>query len=175
MSNNYSSERYDPALARCTNLALLFDGKHLVITGGRESYEYPAVSGKMNRDRQFNYSRDTQRIASSGAIPEGKYWIRPDELWERTSIKDTYYKIFLGEEGRRRHQEGWGDFRITIHPFTTTVTHEGGGFFIHGGKFPGSAGCIDLTQHMGKFVSDLKKNCFEGMPDSLTRRIYREQ
>src|SRR5688572_23283924 len=108
MPNNYSSERYDPTLARCTNLALQFDGKRLTMTGGRDKYEYPAVSGKMNGNGQFNYSREAQRIASSGAIPEGKYWIRPDELWERTSIKDTYYKLFLGEEGRRRHQEGWG-------------------------------------------------------------------
>jgi hypothetical protein len=46
---------------------------------------------------------------------------------------------------------------VTIHPFTTTVTHGRGGFFIHGGKNPGSIGCIDLTSNITKFVKDLDK------------------
>ena len=40
-------------------------------------------------------------------------------------------------------QGAWGNYRITIHPFTTTETYGRGGFFIHGGDQLGSAGCID--------------------------------
>jgi len=41
-----------------------------------------------------------------------------------------------------------------------------GGFFIHGGKYAGSAGCIDLTNHIDRFVENLRSeigsnpNCY---------------
>ena len=34
-------------------------------------------------------------------------------------------------------------------------TRRRGGFFIHGGDVPGSAGCIDLTLHMDRFIAQL--------------------
>jgi len=74
--------------------------------------------------------------------PEGTYWINPDELWT-----NRWYKS--------GSVDAWGNYRITIHPFTTTDTFKRGGFFIHGGKVLGSAGCIDLTKYMDTFVSDL--------------------
>ena len=54
-------------------------------------------------------------------------------------------------------EDSWGKYRITIHPFTTTNTFHRGGFFIHGGKTPGSLGCIDLTSNIEAFVSSLRK------------------
>ena len=56
-----------------------------------------------------------------------------------------------------RFANAWGRYRISIHPFTTTETFGRGGFFIHGGATPGSAGCIDLTNHMDRFVADLRR------------------
>ena len=47
----------------------------------------------------------------------------------------------------------WGSHRITIHPFDSTHTFGRGGFFIHGGTMPGSAGCIDLTSGMPRFAA----------------------
>ena len=146
MTDKYAKERYDPALAHCTSLELAFDGRHLTMRGGRKTCTYPAVSGRALPDGKFDYSQATQKRGFSGPIPEGKYWIRPDELWELVWWK----KPFVNENA-------WGKYRIAIHPFTTTVTFKRGGFFIHGGTIPGSAGCIDLTSHMIKFVNDLKK------------------
>jgi Protein of unknown function (DUF2778) len=146
MSDRYASERYDPALAHCSQLALSFDGSFLSMTGGNTAYKYPAVSGKRLGDGKFDYSVAAQKSPNSGLIPEGTYWINPAELWELAWWK----KPFVSETG-------WGKYRITIHPFTTTVTHSRGGFFIHGGQNPGSAGCIDLTSHIEKFINDLRK------------------
>ena len=146
-NDRYSGERYDPSLAHCSALELKFDGRELAMTGGRNSYKYPAVSGRPGTDGNFDYSQQAQRVPDAGPIPTGVYWINPNELWERTWTR----RLLLSES----HEEAWGNFRITIHPFTTTVTHTRGGFFIHGGSTPGSAGCIDLTTHMNRFVRDL--------------------
>lgn len=147
MSNQdpYASERYDPNLSHCrTNLSLHFNGSALVMTNGEDTYTYPAVSGRPGQNGSFDYSVERQRAAGAGPIPEGTYWIRPDELWE-----NAWYK--------RAPVSGWGNYRITIHPFSTTDTHGRGGFFIHGGSRPGSAGCIDLTSHMDQFAHRLTR------------------
>jgi hypothetical protein len=54
-----------------------------------------------------------------------------------------------------RYEDAWGSHRITIHPFDTTHTFGRGGFFIHGGTTPGSAGCIDLTAGISSFARAL--------------------
>ena len=43
----------------------------------------------------------------------------------------------------RRHGGDWGDWRVPLHPSAGTNAFGRGGFFLHGGMFPGSAGCID--------------------------------
>ena len=144
-NTKYARERYDPSLAHCRRLALDFDGSRLRMTGGKLTYDYPAVSGKKGVAGLFSYTPERQRTPSGGPIPEGAYWINPAEIWEL-----EWYNFWTSEEG-------WGKYRVTIHPFTTTVTHGRGGFFIHGGKSPGSAGCIDLTTNISTFVQDLDK------------------
>lgn len=149
---DYSSERYNPTLAHCGILRLTFDGHYLRMTGGNNTgrtcgpvtYRYPAVSGRPLADGSFDYSAERQTISGTGPIPAGTYWIRPDEL------DDNWLNTFIPG-----FERSWGRYRITIHPFTTTVTHGRGGFFIHGGTQPGSAGCIDLTSYMDAFASDL--------------------
>jgi hypothetical protein len=143
---DYSSERYNPTLAHCGVLQLMFDGKYLRMTGGSKSYSYPAVSGKPDASGQFDYSVPRQKISNVGPIPAGTYWIRPDEL------DDNYWNTYVPG-----FEKAWGRYRISIHPFTTTETYGRGGFFIHGGTVAGSAGCIDLTTHIDAFAADLKK------------------
>ena len=144
-SKKYEAERYDSSLAKCSKLSLHFDGSTLQLIGGKENYSYPAVSGKKSADGKFLYTPERQRQPSSGPIPEGVYWVNPEEIWEL-----EWYNFWTNEDG-------WGKYRLTIHPFTTTKTHGRGGFFIHGGKNPGSAGCIDLTSKIPNFVTDLGK------------------
>jgi hypothetical protein len=128
----------------CSSLKLFFDGSTLQMTGGSENYSYPAASGRPTKGGKFIYSKEAQKASFSGPIPEGVYWINPDELWT-----NRWYK--------RGSEAAWGKYRITIHPFTTTETYKRGGFFIHGGKELGSAGCIDLTSHIEDFVANLGK------------------
>lgn len=114
----------------------------------------PAVSGKPNEKKQFDYSSAHQSTPYKGPIPEGAYWIQPDQLWENNPVKAA-----MGITPRA----SWGNYRITIHPYPGTKTYNRGGFFIHGGAVPGSAGCIDLTAYMDKFVNEMKKE-LEGLP-----------
>lgn len=92
--------------------------------------------------RKFHYGVLAQKMKDTGPIPEGTYWINPAQI---------------SKAGWLRNTAAWGDYRITIHPFTTTETYNRGGFFIHGGWKFGSKGCIDLATHMNRFISDLKK------------------
>jgi hypothetical protein len=139
---DYSGERYDPDFGHCANLRLFFDGSYLRLSGGATFYSFQAVSGRPLPSGGFDYSTDRQKLSGTGPIPEGIYWIRPDE------IDDNWLNCALSS----KFCDSWGRYRITIHPFTTTVTHGRGGFFIHGGAVAGSAGCIDLTSRIDTFV-----------------------
>lgn len=140
---DYASERYNPSLPHCGNLKIEFNGKTLTLSGGSKKRSFPAVSGKPDNKGNFDYSKARQTQSNIGPIPAGTYWIRPDELWE-----NAWYKV--------GSVDAWGEYRISIHPFTTTETYKRGGFFIHGGSVPGSAGCIDLTTKISDFVKALK-------------------
>ncbi len=47
---------------------------------------------------------------------------------------------------------GWGNFRLAIKPQKGTITFGRSSFYVHGGKLPGSHGCIDLTNQMDDFA-----------------------
>ncbi|MFB9124898.1 DUF2778 domain-containing protein [Paraburkholderia dipogonis] len=57
---------------------------------------------------------------------------------------------------QHRADGSMGVHRITIHVFPSTTTFNRGGFFIHGGTHPGSAGCINLHGQMENFVRELQ-------------------
>ncbi|WP_205287716.1 tlde1 domain-containing protein [Luteibacter yeojuensis] len=142
-ATRYSAERGWPAsLAGVrSHLRLEFNGGWLKMPGF--GLCYPAVSGRLTSDG-FRYAVDRQRLSNEGPIPEGVYWVAPAELWS-----NAWY--------RPVSRSAWGNHRLTIHPFPETETHGRGGFFIHGGTTPGSAGCIDLWGHMDRFAKDLKE------------------
>jgi Protein of unknown function (DUF2778) len=150
----YASERRQPTAPMCgaSAIALYFNGRALGMGGNGASLGYPAVSGKPLANGSFDYSAARQRLGNTGPIPAGNYWINPSELWERPWFS--------------RQTAGWGNYRITLRIYPGTVTHGRGGFFIHGGSTPGSAGCIDLTSRMDQFVLDLRarvgrsNNCY---------------
>ena len=55
-------------------------------------------------------------------------------------------------------ERGWGKHRVWLEPSKETDTFGRGGFSIHGGDVPGSAGCIDLTSGMPGFAEWFKNN-----------------
>ncbi len=131
-------ERSNSTLPDAT-VSLAFDGRRLTMTGTTND-SWPAVSGRPDSSGSFDYSQARQHQESTGPIPEGVYWIDPGQL----------HMMWL-------YSEGWGYWRITIHPFDTTHDFGRGGFFIHGGSTPGSAGCIDLAWHMNDFADVLRR------------------
>ncbi|KZE17711.1 MULTISPECIES: tlde1 domain-containing protein [Sphingomonas] len=144
--DRYAHERGDPAVPQCgrSPVHILFDGRTLTLRGPRLQYSWSAVSGRPDARGNFDYSAERQRLGGEGPIPAGEYWINPAELWER-----SWY--------RYDQAAPWGDYRVTLHVMPATVTHRRGGFFIHGGSTPGSAGCIDLTNDMRRFVARLRE------------------
>ncbi|KLU98812.1 hypothetical protein ABT58_20545 [Photobacterium aphoticum] len=73
-----------------------------------------------------------------GAIPIGNYYIVPSELSDPNAVGDvlrTYRPDSPGD---------WGDWRIRIYSKPATKTWGRDKFFLHGGSFDGSAGCIDV-------------------------------
>lgn len=140
MSNNYTEERIVPKVPSCarSQISLHYDGHFLRGLGTKyNGMIFLAVSGKPDANNQFDYSPERQKIAWKGPIPEGNYWIQPSQMWENNWLKSII----------RTPRAAWGNFRLTIHPYPNTQTWGRGGFFIHGGLVPGSAGCIDLTLH----------------------------
>lgn len=49
-----------------------------------------------------------------------------------------------------------GHYRVWLEPDANTQTFGRDNFSIHGGLFPGSAGCIDLTGEMDDFADLMK-------------------
>ncbi|PTB30267.1 DUF2778 domain-containing protein [Paraburkholderia caribensis] len=145
MVDPYSSERAAPTLPLCQSarLALSFDGRSLTMTGVGPFRVYAAVSGRPLGNGLFDYSLARQRERQEGPIPEGRYWIRPSQMWT-----NHWYSL--------APRAAWGGHRITIHVFPGTHTFSRGGFFIHGGTHLGSAGCINLHMGMEVFVRDLQ-------------------
>ena len=95
--------------------------------------EYPiaATSGK---GEGMNNS-DMEREPNIGPIPRGRYHI------DTTQISDP--NIFI-DIARNMVRGDWGDWRVPIFADSGTNTHGRSGFFLHGGLFLGSAGCIDI-------------------------------
>ena len=108
---------------------LTFDGANVTLADddGNPIGTYPATSG---RPGVTDPSRPWL-----GPIPEGTYLLRPWEIGVRDPlrrVRDTFAR------------EDWGGFRVPLHPRPGTETFGRTGFFLHGGRIPGSAGCIDV-------------------------------
>lgn len=151
MSDKYAGERSDPQAPTCgtTKFTLTFDGKNLSAQGSKTYISFLAASGKPLNGK-FDYSKQRQALKNEGPIPEGKYWIDPEEISANSWLNF------------RRSDAAWGTHRVTIHPFPTTKTHSRGGFFIHGGDNLGSAGCIDMASNMDRFVQAIQKEISNG-------------
>lgn len=154
--SRYADERTPPRVPMCgrAKISLKFDGRTLQAIGTRKALGFPAVSGQRNNKGLFDYSVERQRVPYHGPIPAGEYWVQPSQLWE-----NNWFKSLL-----RSPRGAWGNFRLTIHPYPSTETHGRGGFFIHGGSAPGSAGCIDLVWNIDRFVERLKEE-LGGLPE----------
>ncbi len=129
--------------------SLQFDGRNLGLQeNGRTVLEWPAVSGRAGLQ-----GPEYQSFRDNGPLPQGDYRVNINEMqrYEDTSLWDRV-KSEAGGGPFPGGRTAWGNYRfwLTPHPHTKTMGRDN--FAIHGGWFPGSAGCIDLTDEMDDFA-----------------------
>jgi hypothetical protein len=146
-----------------SHLKLVFDGttlflKNLKCLKGKDEH-FRAVSGNDRKD----------------PIPDGLYWIQTadihrmkwtDDWTPRGFSKPTLVAYVIAKQGPwgalpnalMMHMGAWGEYRISINQTIDQEKQTGRNkMFIHGGDEPGSAGCIDLGDHISILVSYLKR------------------
>ena len=96
---------------------------------GRHPYFVPITSG---RGQCMNDSKCSSKT-NEGPTPPGPYVINVSEMSDPGPLHDLL----------RQFRGDWGDWRVPLRPEQGNNTRRSG-FFIHGGIFPGSAGCIDI-------------------------------
>lgn len=159
--------------------SLLFDGDKLYwVVDGSITKSWDGISGLTFKNtpikdwgkllKRFTQSPDEfSKMKDAGPIPKGNYMVGPIERrkgdttpvdavtalfnkfigkYDNTPTKDT---LFQSQSEYSRI--GWGNYRAPIIPKPGTNTYGRGDFYIHGGSFEGSHGCIDLTNEMDDF------------------------
>jgi len=109
-----------------------FDGLLLIVKDdyGNVVGNYRASSGRIGyMNPKYQKCRDL------GPIPEGEYYFDPADI-ERPPLLDR----IMGSD--------WGKYRVRLFPLGNTAEritsfNRTGGFYIHGGRVEGTAGCID--------------------------------
>jgi hypothetical protein len=127
---------------------------------------FEAVSGRMQSDEKFDYSKEAQATPFSGPIPEGDYSINPSGIqWWTDQSFITRTEALIGKGTWPGGLISWGVARTWISPQEISVTKPSTGqsvirnnFSLHGGISPGSAGCIDLTDKDLPFFRMLEKS-----------------
>jgi RHS repeat-associated protein len=116
--------------------SLEFNGSNLTARddGGNITNTWPATSGLPGT------TAADQSKGNKGPIPEGNWAVDSSK-----SNYDKWYKIDWG------NPDSWGDVRTLIEPQGGTNTYGRDQMYIHGGKTPGSLGCIDLTNNNNDF------------------------
>ena len=160
---------------------LVFNGKTFSwVENGRILRQWNAWSGRQLWNTltpyQKNLASTLTRIEfmkkkDNGPIPQGNYTISSiqartngnalklagNKTWEQIGkiVKDEFKKIGENHDfnsGTIQDQCAWGNYRLPITKKGGTETFGRGGFFLHGGAFAGSIGCIDLVDRIDDFV-----------------------
>jgi RHS repeat-associated protein len=84
------------------------------------------------------------RAPWEGPIPPGTYTLDPKRITEGWWGRDL-----TGD---------WGKYRVPLSPEPGTETYSRSGFFLHGGKSPGSAGCIDVGANDRQLFPQIRTN-----------------
>ena len=142
---------------------LFFNGYNLYYYHQKECDLFKAVSGRPNEDGSFSYDKTRQALAGEGPIPEGFYYINPQEIqsfWYLSRIQKI--AAFVNKGPFPKGPVAWGFSRVWISPENVKIFDEQSGeevirlgFSIHGGLTPGSADCIDLSGNSFRFFRKL--------------------
>jgi hypothetical protein len=140
---------------------LRFDGKSLSLNeNGKPLQTWPAISG----DPKFQEPKHQAR-KDKGPIPQGRYRMKVDEIQDLGlldeaigTIASPIFKAVADKKlgGWHGGRSAWGRHRAWLTPAPGTRAQGRDGFSIHGGWFPGSAGCIDLTSEIDDFTEVMR-------------------
>lgn len=163
------------------NASLLFNGSQLqwLVNGGVVK-SWNGISGLTWRNtppsdwgelaKSFYQSpEEWSKDPNAGPLPPGQYVVGPVEsrksgtgdvsfvdslvtLWQTMTggVVSNKDKQFQADTNYSRIS--WGNFRASITPTGNTNTFGRSSFFVHGGSYAGSHGCIDLTDEMADFA-----------------------
>ena len=109
---------------------LRYNGRTLTLIGddGKTRWSGRAYSGRPGT------TASEQFVSDRGPIPEGEYSLDPSKISHVTGVR-AWIRNRLGD---------WGEYRVGLTPEAGTDTRGRDGLMLHGGKKPGSAGCIDV-------------------------------
>ncbi len=107
---------------------------------GRIKRSWPATSGLPGS------TPADQGRADYGPLPDGLYTARFDKTLDIESAQGLWDQLKWIIKSPR-----WGYIVTPLEPLPATETYGRGDFSIHGGFFPGSKGCIDLTSRNSDF------------------------
>jgi len=125
---------------------------------GRKPYDIDVTSGKGKCENNTS----CEFKSNEGPLPRGEYYINSNEI-DNPSFGDDFIRNF--RTPRNLGGGDWGDWRVRIYPRPSTVRKGRTGFYLHGGYWDGSAGCIDfggLWWGNDKLLNDLTTD-----PDGL--------
>jgi RHS repeat-associated protein len=117
----------------------------------------PAASGKISGWGEVH--PELQSSAKRGPIPEGLYTFNRSDIQDWYGPNgDAYMLATALGRGWRGGTHAWGTIRAPFTPAPGTNTYGRGGFFLHGGAVPGSAGCIDVCDRIVDVFSDIPRS-----------------
>ena len=127
---------------------------------GRRPYDINVTSGKGKCENKPK----CEQMPDKGPIPRGNYEIYPSRI-DNPSLMNDLRRNF--RDGRSQGGGDWGDWRVRIYPLPGTKRFGRTGFYLHGGWWDGSAGCIDIGGGIfgnDKLLKDLQRDPNDKIP-----------
>ena len=117
---------------------LKYNGTSATLVGddGKVRWSGAATSG------QPGSTAADQNTQNFGPIPEGTYSLNPSDI--STVSGWRYMRRGLSGITQGHPWSDWGNNRVRLTPSGGTSTGNRDDFFLHGGRSPGSLGCIDV-------------------------------
>ncbi len=106
----------------------------LEVDPGRADKPPYTMKGTSGRDECMN-DPDCADKRDEGPIPPGDYTIDSSKVNDSPFWKDL---------GRTMKSGDYGDFLVPLEPSESNETFGRDGFYLHGGRWEGSKGCIDV-------------------------------
>ncbi|WP_244298091.1 hypothetical protein [Actinobacillus vicugnae] len=136
-------------------IKLYFNGIELKLFIDNEIIIFPAVSGRPIEYTEngevrflFDYSKERQKLANIGPIPEGNYFIKTTQIQKMANLSmidkvmvDLSIVTTIAGVKISKFPGGyyaWGSARVRIYKQDNLIKRDN--FFIHGGPEAGSAG-----------------------------------